>query len=122
MSDDAAGSVFAALADPTRRVLLEALADRGPSTVTELAAVLPVTRQAVAKHLALLVDAGLVRAQPPRGRRVPYALDPGALSQAQAYVARLATRWDRRLAALQDHLRRTSPDPPTPPGGRGPGG
>jgi DNA-binding transcriptional ArsR family regulator len=112
---DAAGSVFAALADPTRRLLLETLAERGPSTVTDLAAIVPVTRQAVAKHLAQLTEAGLVSAQPPQGRRVPYALDPAALSEAQAYVARLATRWDRRLAALQRHLTRTTQDPPTPP-------
>jgi len=96
--------VFAALADPTRRLLLEALAARGPSTVTELAAAVPVTRQAVAKHLAVLVEAGLVRPGPREGRRVPYALDAHALSEAQAYVARLAARWDDRLAALRRHL------------------
>ncbi len=104
MSGDAAGTVFAALADPTRRLLLEALAARGPSTVTELAAAVPVTRQAVAKHLAVLVDSGLVAARPAQGRRVPYALDPGALAEAQAYVARLATRWDDRLSSLRRHL------------------
>jgi DNA-binding transcriptional ArsR family regulator len=110
MSQDAAGSVFAALADPTRRLLLETLADRGPSTVTELAGTLPVTRQAVAKHLAVLADTGLVRPGPAQGRRVPYALDPRALAEAQAYVARLATRWDQRLSALQRHL---AADPPS---------
>lgn len=54
-------AVFTALADPTRRAVLNELARTGPATVTDLAARLPVTRQAVAKHLGLLVEAGLVR-------------------------------------------------------------
>ena len=54
MSEEAAVAVFVALADPTRRALLDRLAQRGPATVTELASDLPITRQAVAKHLAVL--------------------------------------------------------------------
>ncbi len=56
----ATDAVFDALSDPTRRGLLAALGERGPSTATELAADLPVTRQAVSKHLGALAAAGLV--------------------------------------------------------------
>src|SRR5260370_13222268 len=69
-----AEQVFAALADPTRRAILAALAARGPATATDLAVDLPVTRQAIAKHLALLAEAGLGTAQPGGRRRGPYRL------------------------------------------------
>jgi DNA-binding transcriptional ArsR family regulator len=69
-----AEQVFAALADPRRRAILAALAAGGPVTATDLAARLPITRQAIAKHLALLTDAGLVTAEPGERRRVRYRL------------------------------------------------
>jgi predicted transcriptional regulator len=59
-----AEQVFAALADPSRRSILAALASGGPATATDLADRLPITRQAIAKHLALLAEAGLVTAEP----------------------------------------------------------
>src|SRR5712675_2924194 len=62
-----AEQVFTALADPTRRAILATLAAQGPATATDLAGRLPVTRQAIAKHLALLAEAGLVRAEPGNG-------------------------------------------------------
>jgi DNA-binding transcriptional ArsR family regulator len=62
-----AEQVFTALADPTRRAILAALASGGPATATDLAGRLPITRQAVAKHLALLAGAGLVTAEPGSG-------------------------------------------------------
>jgi hypothetical protein len=62
--ESVAKQVFIALADPTRRTILAALATDGPSTATDLAARLPITRQAVAKHLALMADAGLVTPEP----------------------------------------------------------
>ena len=62
-----AEQVFAALADPTRRAILAALAAGGPATATDLADRLPITRQAIAKHLALLAEAGLVTAEPGSG-------------------------------------------------------
>ena len=62
-----AEQVFAALADPTRRAILAALASGGPATATDLAVRLPITRQAIAKHLALLADAGLVAPEPGSG-------------------------------------------------------
>jgi DNA-binding transcriptional ArsR family regulator len=97
--------VFTALADPVRRELLRSLADRGPSTVTELAANLPVTRQAVAKHLAILVAAGLAVAGSAEGRRVPYTFRAAPLDEARAWMDGLAARWDDRLERLERHLR-----------------
>jgi DNA-binding transcriptional ArsR family regulator len=94
--------VFAALADPNRRHLLETLA-RSEATATELAADLPVTRQAVAKHLAALREAGLVDARR-AGRETRYRLTPGPLEDAVAWIGEVGGAWDARLAALQRHL------------------
>ena len=99
-----AEQVFAALADPRRRSILAALASGGPATATDLAARLPITRQAIAKHLALLTDAGLVRAEPGERRRVRYRVDSGPMKVAQQFLAALSRDWDGPLAALKDHL------------------
>ena len=103
-----AEQVFAALADPTRRAILAALAASGPATATDLAGRLPVTRQAVAKHLALLAEAGLVRAEPGERRRVRYRLVPAPMRVAQQFLAALARDWDSSLDALKDHLERSA--------------
>ena len=96
-------AVFQALADPHRRFVLETLADRGSATVTELAAELPVTRQAVAKHLGTLRAAELV--QPTRaGREIRYRLSPAPLGDALDWMERVGATWDERLAALRRHL------------------
>ncbi|MEV5575156.1 metalloregulator ArsR/SmtB family transcription factor [Spirillospora sp. NPDC052269] len=99
-----AEQVFAALADPTRRALLAELAAGGPATATDLAGRLPITRQAVAKHLALLADAGLVTAEPGERRRVRYRLRSAPMQVAQQYLAALARDWDGPLDALRNHL------------------
>jgi DNA-binding transcriptional ArsR family regulator len=99
-----AEQVFVALADPTRRGVLAALASGGPATATDLAGRLPVTRQAIAKHLALLADAGLVLAEPGERRRVRYRVRTGPMQVAQQFLAALARDWDGRLDALMDHL------------------
>ncbi len=78
-----AEQVFTALADPTRRAILAALAAQGPATATDLAGRLPVTRQAIAKHLVLLAEAGLVRAEPGERRRVRYRLRSAPMQVAQ---------------------------------------
>ena len=96
--------MFVALADPTRRGILAALASGGPSTATDLADRLPVTRQAIAKHLALLADAGLVTAEPGERRRVRYRLRSEPMQVAQRFLAALARDWDGRLDALKRHL------------------
>jgi DNA-binding transcriptional ArsR family regulator len=96
--------VFAALADPTRRAILAGLAAGGPATGTDLAGRLPITRQAVAKHLALLAEAGLVTAEPGERRRVRYRLRSAPMRVAQQFLAALARDWDDPLAALKQHL------------------
>ena len=99
-----AEQVFTALADPSRRAILAALASGGPATATDLAGRLPITRQAIAKHLALLADAGLVRAEPGERRRVRYRLRSAPMQLAQQFLAALARNWDSQLDALKDHL------------------
>lgn len=99
-----AQEVFTALADPSRRGILAALAAGGPATATDLAAQLPITRQAIAKHLALLTEAGLVLAEPGERRRVRYRLESAPMKVAQQFLAALARDWDGPLAALQQHL------------------
>ena len=105
---DTTGRVFDALADPNRRYVLEALAERETATATELAAELPVTRQAVAKHLAALNDAGLVERRR-RGRETLYELTPGPLGEAMDWMAGVGAQWDTRLAALRRHLGKNRP-------------
>ncbi|WP_342800488.1 metalloregulator ArsR/SmtB family transcription factor [Nocardia sp. No.11] len=96
--------VFVALADPSRRSVLAALAAHGPATATDLADRLPITRQAIAKHLALLTDAGLVIPEPGERRRVRYRLDSAPMQVAQQFLAALSRDWDGPLDALRRHL------------------
>ena len=106
-----AEQVFVALADPTRRAILAALASEGPATATDLAGRLPVTRQAIAKHLALVAEAGLVMPEPGERRRVRYRLHSAPMQVAQRFLAALARDWDSPLGALQDHLDRAAGRP-----------
>lgn len=99
-----AEQVFIALADPTRRGILAALAAHGPATATDLAARLPITRQAIAKHLSLLSEADLVTAEPGERRRVRYRLHSAPMRIAQQFLAALGRDWDGSLDALRDHL------------------
>lgn len=101
--DDRVGPVFSALADSNRRFMLEALAERETATATELAAELPVTRQAVAKHLASLSDAGLVTGSR-SGRETRYRLTPGPFAEAVSWMEQVETQWDERLSSLRSHL------------------
>jgi DNA-binding transcriptional ArsR family regulator len=101
-----AEQVFVALADPTRRAILAALASGGPATATDLAGQLPITRQGIAKHLALLADTGLVTAEPGERRRVRYRLQSTPMQLAQQFLAALARDWEGPLDALRDHLNR----------------
>ena len=84
--------VFGALADPSRRRLLEQLAGREAS-VTELSRALPVTRQAVAKHMAALASAGLVDSRRV-GRERLYRLNPEPLDGAAGWIARVGSEWE----------------------------
>jgi DNA-binding transcriptional ArsR family regulator len=97
--------VFAALGDPGRRALVEAVAARGDATATELAAELPVTRQAVAKQLAALAEAGLLRSSR-AGRETRYAVTAEPLGDAVAWMVEVGAAWDERLAKLGRALAR----------------
>jgi DNA-binding transcriptional ArsR family regulator len=92
--------LWAAVAEPTRRRLLDALLAHGEATATTLAGELPVTRQAVAKQLAVLERAGLVDSRRV-GREVRYAVRPERLDAATEWLARVAAQWDDRLAAIK---------------------
>src|SRR5215469_8917667 len=92
-----AEQVFVDLVDPSRRGILAALASGGPATATDLASRLPITRQAIAKHLGLLAEAG-------ERRRIRYRLHSAPMQVAQQFLAALARDWDGRLDALRNHL------------------
>jgi DNA-binding transcriptional ArsR family regulator len=98
-----ADAVFGALSDPTRRALLRAIAEQPDATATELAAELPISRQAVLKHLAALSGAGLVDRER-AGREVRYRLTPEPLSDAVSWMADVGAAWDKRLARLKREL------------------
>ncbi len=102
-SREPADAVFAALADPTRRSILRAVAERGPVTATALSEGLPISRQAVAKHLGLLRDAGLVAADR-AGRETRFVAVTGPLDDLAAWAEEAGRRWDDRLARLRHHL------------------
>jgi DNA-binding transcriptional ArsR family regulator len=92
--------LWAAIGEPTRRRLLDALLARGEATATTLAGELPVTRQAVAKHLAILDRAGLVEAHRD-GRELRYRVRPARLDEARRSVAGVAEGWETRLGAIK---------------------
>ena len=97
--------VFGALADPTRRHLIELLAAEPGATATGLASTLPISRQAVAKHLKLLHEAGLVSSRR-RGREALFELDPEPLGEAVAWIGSVGAEWDGRLDGLRRLLAR----------------
>ena len=94
------GPLFAALADPTRRKVLDLLAARGEGSASALAAALPVSRPAVIKHLVVLDRAGLVESRR-QGREVLFSVRPEPLASAARWMAAVAAEWDARLAALK---------------------
>ena len=92
--------LWSAIGDPTRRRVLDLILDHGEATATGVAGELPVTRQAVAKHLAVLGRAGLVEARRD-GREVRYAVRPQQLDVAARSIASVAAQWDARLVAIK---------------------
>ena len=92
--------LLSAVGDPTRRRVLDLLLDRGEATATTLADELPVSRQAVTKHLAVLNRAGLVEGRR-RGREVRHAIRPQRLGAATRSLAHVAADWDIRLLAIK---------------------
>jgi DNA-binding transcriptional ArsR family regulator len=99
VGDDRIGAVFAALADPTRRQVVRTLSREPGLTASRLAGELPMTRQAVAKHLAALDRAGLVEGRR-EGRETRYSLTPAPLTEAVDWMSDVGGQWDRRLARL----------------------
>jgi DNA-binding transcriptional ArsR family regulator len=100
------GPIFAALADPTRREIVETFLRDGSTSVPALTSAFPITRQAVAKHLATLSAAGLVERAPGSGREVHYRLRPGALGPAASWLRETEAAWDQRLPRLKKAVER----------------
>lgn len=103
MSKHQIDMVFSALSDPTRREVIECISEEDGVSASQLATRLPVTRQAVAKHLAALSEAGLVSAER-QGKQKLYRLTPGPMGDVMGWMARVGAEWDNRLEALQRHL------------------
>ncbi len=103
MTDSHAQRVFLALADPTRRLLLQQLCEEGSGTAASFATRLPITRQAIIKHLVTLEQAGLVTAHE-MGRERRYVPRPEALSIVTTWIEEIEAQWDQRLAALRSYL------------------
>ena len=109
--------LWSAVGDPTRRRMLDLLLADGTGTATSLSEELPVSRQAVAKHLALLDRVGLVHGTA-AGREHRYHVDDAQLARAAAQLADVGSRWDgrlRRIARMAEDLerQRQTPRPPT---------
>ncbi|MFP3914219.1 MAG: ArsR/SmtB family transcription factor [Actinomycetota bacterium] len=92
--------LFTALADPTRRAVFERLSAEGPASASRLAEEMPVSRQAIAKHLAALDEAGLVE-RTARGREVRYEARPQALQEMTGWVEKVGRDWETRLQRLK---------------------
>jgi DNA-binding transcriptional ArsR family regulator len=95
--------VFLALADPTRRRLLERLSADGPKTASELAQEMPITRQGVSKHLQVMARAELVQVQK-SGRERYYSFEPESFEEAVNWLTAVHDQWDKRLQALSHFL------------------
>ena len=92
--------LWSAIGDPTRRRMLDLLLTDGPGTATSLSDHLPVTRQAVAKHLVVLDRVGLVHVAP-AGRERRYRVDEAQLARAVAQLADVGAAWDARLQRIK---------------------
>ncbi len=103
MSNAIDDELWSAIADPSRRRVLDLLVDRGEASASVLAGLVPFTRQAVSKHLVVLERSGLISRRK-RGREVLYRVETDRLDQATNAMAELARKWDRRL----DRIKRLS--------------
>ena len=92
--------LWSAVGDPTRRRMLDLLLADGDGTATSLSKRLPVTRQAIAKHLGVLDRAGLVHSSP-AGRERRYQVDEAQLARAVAQLSSVGTAWDARLRRIR---------------------
>jgi DNA-binding transcriptional ArsR family regulator len=103
MTQDRVDAIFGALSDRSRREVIR-LISQGEASASELAERMPISRQAIVKHLASLADAGLVSAER-EGRHVRYRLTPGPLHEAMSWISEVGAEWDDRLRALERMLR-----------------
>lgn len=103
MSTDTLSTTFAALADPTRRAILDRLAERGEATVGELAEPFPISLQAVSMHLKVLEQAGLI-ARGRRGQLRPSRLDGAPMRDAAAWLLKYRGFWEGSFDALEARL------------------
>lgn len=110
-----AGAVFEALGDPTRREIMREVARRGPVTATELAERVPVTRQAIAKHLTVLLDAGLVAAER-AGRERRFSARTSSMIDAGRWLDSTGAAWDDRLQRLATRVEVPATDVDASPG------
>lgn len=111
MSAEVADRVWSAIGDPTRRRMIDLLLQGDATTATALSEQLPVTRQAVSKHLKVLDDAGLVHSTA-AGRERRYRVDDAQLRRAASQLAEVGSSWDRRLsriARIAERLERQKP-------------
>src|SRR5215218_1562604 len=106
--------LWAAIADPSRRRVLDLLVQQGEASASWLADQVPFTRQAVSKHLVVLEEAGLVGRRK-QGREVLYRVDADRLDQASRAMADVARRWDRRLEAIKRLAEAAHAESNTPP-------
>jgi len=100
MKTQADDELWSAIADPSRRRVLDLLVSNGDVSASWLSGHVPFSRQAVSKHLAVLEQAGLVSRRK-QGREVLYQVEAGRLDQATRAMAELAAQWDRRLATIK---------------------
>jgi DNA-binding transcriptional ArsR family regulator len=105
MTEERVNAVFAALSDRSRRDVMSFISEFGEASASELAEQMPISRQAIVKHLGSLADAGLVSAERD-GRQVRYRLTPEPLNEAMRWIAEVGAEWDDRLQALERMLRR----------------
>jgi ArsR family transcriptional regulator, cadmium/lead-responsive transcriptional repressor len=100
MSTAVDDELWSAIGDPTRRTMIDLLLSDGPGTATSLSRRLPVTRQAVSKHLAVLDRVGLISAEP-AGRERVYQVDEAQLARAVAQLSAVGSTWDARLRRIK---------------------
>jgi DNA-binding transcriptional ArsR family regulator len=100
MTTEVDDEMWSAIADPSRRRVLDLLVSKGDASASWLAGQVPFSRQAVSKHLVVLEDARLVRRRK-KGREVLYQVQADRLDQAAKAMADVAAQWDRRLAAIK---------------------
>jgi DNA-binding transcriptional ArsR family regulator len=98
-------AIFAALSDRSRREVMSFISEYGDASASELAEQMPISRQAIVKHLGALAEAGLVSAER-EGRQVRYRLTPEPLNEAMRWIAEVGAEWDDRLRALEGILSR----------------